>query len=426
MKHCLALVVSLGTLPVLVSAPAHAQEAGDVTVRIAASRTKLVDEGEIRVNGIVDPTAGYRTREAYHATLSGTYFPIDGVGIDASITSPLTTNNIPAGSLAGTPNLGDDEFVLLTLGARFQPLDGPFSPYVAGGIQAQITTQERDGLAVGLDIANAHGPYVEGGLEFDVSPRWGVFASVRKAWYHTEATGLLPTDATYTNFLNVDARANLDPVTIQVGLLTRFGSPDSETGPALGRDDTRWTIRAGLTSLRLADQIDLSVGGAPFPGAGLSTFEHATPTVQIGYFLTDNIALNATLGLPPTVAVYGGGTIGALPKLGEVTYGPTALTVQFHPLRHGRIRPYVGAGVSYMIVFDTEDGAFQDLEVTNDFGLAFEAGTDFMITDRWGLFVDVKHALLRPTATGTFMGAPVVGETRLDPWAYSAGITFHF
>ena len=426
MKHCLALVVSLGTLPVLTAAPAHAQEAGDVTVRIAASRTKLVDEGEIRVNGVVDPSAGYRTREAYHATLSGTYFPIDGVGIDASITSPLTTNNIPAGSLAGTPNLGDDEFVLLTLGARFQPLDGPFSPYVAGGIQAQITTQERDGLAVGLDIANAHGPYVEGGVEFDVSPRWGVFASVRKAWYHTEATGLLPTDATYTNFLNVDARANLDPVTIQVGLLTRFGSPDSETGPALGSDDTRWTIRAGLTSLRLADQIDLSVGGAPFPGAGLSTFEHATPTVQIGYFLTDNIALNATLGLPPTVAVYGGGTIGALPKLGEVTYGPTALTVQFHPLRHGRIRPYVGAGVSYMIVFDTEDGAFQDLEVSNDFGLAFEAGTDFMITDRWGLFVDVKHALLRPTATGTFMGAPVVGETRLDPWAYSAGITFHF
>ncbi len=426
MKHCLALVVSLGTLPVLVSAPAHAQEAGDVTVRIAASRTKLVDEGEIRVNGIVDPSAGYRTREAYHATLSGTYFPIDGVGIDASITSPLTTNNIPAGSLAGTPNLGDDEFVLLTLGGRFQPLDGPFSPYVAGGIQAQITTQERDGLAVGLDIANAHGPYVEGGVEFDVSPRWGVFASVRKAWYHTEATGLLPTDATYTTFLDVDARADLDPVTIQVGLLTRFGSPDSETGPALRRDDTRWTIRAGLTSLRLADQIDLSVGGAPFPGAGLSTFEHATPTVQIGYFLTDNIALNATLGIPPTVAVYGGGTIGALPKLGEVTYGPTALTVQFHPLRDGRIRPYVGAGVSYMIVFDTEDGAFQDLEVTNDFGLAFEAGTDFMITDRWGLFVDVKHALLRPTATGTFMGAPVVGETRLDPWAYSAGITFHF
>ncbi|HEY0325100.1 MAG TPA: OmpW family outer membrane protein [Allosphingosinicella sp.] len=426
MKFRFAVIASVSALAIIAPVAAQAQDAGDVTVRIGASRTKLVDEGEIRVNGVVDPTAGYSTRETYHGTFSASYFPIDGFGIDASISSPATTNNIPAGSLAGTPNLGDDEFILLTLGGRFQPLDGPFSPYVAGGVQAQITSQERDGLAVGLDIANAHGPYVEGGVEFDVSPRWGVFASVRQAWYHTAASGLLPTDATYTSFLNVDARADLDPLTIQVGLLTRFGSPDSETGPAIGRDTSRWAIRAGLTSLRLADQVDLSVGGAPFPGAGLSTFEHATPTVQIGYFFADNFALNATLGFPPTIDVFGGGTIGALPKLGEVTYGPTCLTVQFHPIRHGRIRPFVGAGISYMIVFGTEDGAFQDLEVENDFGFAFEAGSDFMITERFGLFVDVKHALLRPTATGTFNGLAVVGETRLDPWAFSAGAVFRF
>ncbi|MDB5667474.1 MAG: hypothetical protein JWL74_424 [Alphaproteobacteria bacterium] len=426
MKHCIALVVSLGAAPLLTSVPALAQDAGGVTVRVAASRTKLVDGGEIRVNGVADPTAGYSTREAYHGTFSASYFPIDDFGIDFSISSPATTNNVPAGSLAGTPNLGDDEFILVTVGGRVQPFDGPLSPYVSGGLQVQLTTQERDGLGVNLNIPNAHGPYVEGGVEFDMSPRWGLFASVRKAWYHTEASGLLPTDATYTNFAQVNATAELDPLTIQVGLLTRFGNPDSDTGPTIGRDNSRWAIRAGLTSLRLADKIDLSVGGAPFPGAGLSTFEHATPTVQIGYFLTDNIALNATLGIPPTVAVYGGGTIGALPQLGEVTYGPTALTVQFHPIRHGRIRPYVGAGISYMIVFGTEDGAFENLEVGNDFGFAFEAGTDFMITDRWGLFVDVKHALLRPTTTGTFMGAPVVGQTRLDPWAFSGGVTFRF
>ena len=94
-----------------------------------------------------------------------------------------------------------------------------------------------------------------------------------------------------------------------------------------------------------------------------------------------------------------------------MTYGPTALTVQFHPIRHGRIRPYVGAGISYMIVFDTEDGAFQNLEVENDLAPAFEAGVDFMITSRFGLFVDVKKALLRPTSTGTFNGMAVVGET---------------
>ena len=420
-------VIAFGSvLAITAPATAQAQDAGDLTIRLGASRTKLVDEGEIRVNGVTDPAAGYETRDTFHGTLSTTYFPINSFGIDASISSPATTNNIPAGNLAGTPNLGDDEFILLTLGGRFQPFDGPVSPYVGGGIQAQITTQERDGLAVGLDIANAHGPYVEGGVEFDLSPRWGVFASVRKAWYHTAASGLLPTDPSYTNFLQVDARADLDPLSIQVGVLTRFGRPDGETGPAIGRDTSRWTIRAGLTSLRLADQVDLSVGGAPFPGAGLSTFEHATPTVQIGYFFARNIAVNATLGIPPTIDVYGGGTIGALPKLGEVTYGPTTLTLQYHPIRTGRIRPFIGAGLAYMIVFDTEDGAFQNLEVENDLSFAFEAGVEFMITSRFGLSADVKHALLRPTATGTFNGLPVVGQTRLDPLAFSLGASFHF
>ncbi len=185
-------------------------------------------------------------------------------------------------------------------------------------------------------------------------------------------------------------------------------------------------IRAGFTTLTLADRIDLSVGGAPYPGADLSTFEHHTPTVQIGHFLTHHIALNACLGFPPTIDVYGGGTIGALPKLGRVTYGPTALTLQYHPLREGRIRPYVGAGLSYMIVFGTKDGAFQNLDVSNDLGWAFEVGTDFMINSRWGMFVEAKKALLRPTSTGTFNGLPVRGETRLDPWAFTGGVVARF
>jgi outer membrane protein W len=425
MMHKLAFGLAVSAFAFGSAAPALAQEAGDIVLRAAVSRTKLIDGGEISVNGVVDPTADYTTRPTYHTTLSGTWFPIDSFGIDASISTPGTTNNVPAGSLAGTPNLGDDEFILATLGARFQPLRGVVSPYVAGGVQLQITTQERDGLGVNLNIPNAHGPYVEAGVELNLNPRWGLFFAARKAWYHTNASGLLPTDATFTNFLQVNARAELDPLTLMAGVTTHFGRA-SEAAGEIAPDNTRWTVRGGLTSLRLADKIDLSVAGAPFPGAGLSTFEHYTPTVQIGFFLTPHVALNATLGFPPTISVYGAGSIGALPRLGKVTYGPTAFTVQYHPLRHGRIRPYVGAGISYMFVFGTEDGAFQNLEVENDFGYAVEVGSDFMVSDRWGLFFDIKHALLRSTATGTFNGLPVVGETRLDPWAFTGGVALHF
>jgi len=427
MKKIFTAGASLCALSVLAAQPAYSQDAGDVTVRAAASRTKLVDNGEIRVNGVVDPTAGYETRDTYHGTVSVTYFPIDSVGIDGSIATPATTDNLPAGSLAGTPNLGDDEFVLATLGVRLQPLRGRFSPYVAGGIQFHLTTQERDGLGVNLNIPSTSGPYVEGGVEFNLTPRFGVFVSARKAWYHTNASGLLPLDATFTTFAQVDAKAELDPLTIQAGGLVRFGhAAQADSLALIGPDFSRWTIRGGVTSLSLADRVDLNVGGAPFAGAALSTYEHATPTVQVGYFLLPNVALNATLGVPPTIDVHGGGSIGALPTLGRVTYGPMALTAQFHPLRSGRIRPWLGAGLSYMIVFGTDDGAFQNLEVGNDLGFAFEAGSDFMISQRWSLFAEVKKALLRPVTTGTFNGLPVVGQTRLDPWAFTIGGAVRF
>lgn len=427
MKYKAVTLVGACLAGLIPSAPASAQEAGDGFVRVAAARTKLVDKGQIKVNGVVDPGADYRTRSTFHGVLTGGYYLIDHVAVEASISTPATTNNIPAGSLAGTPNLGDDEFTMVTVGASLHPFKGMVSPYVGGGYVRHFTTQERDALAVGLNVPNAGGPYVQAGVDVAISPRWGVFAEARKAWYHADATGQLPLDATYTKFAAVDAKAELDPLTLQLGLTARFGNGARQAaGEPISTDTTKWTIRAGLTNLSLADKVDLSVGGAPYPGAGLSTFEHHTVSVQIGRFLTPNIAVNATLGFPPSIDVFGAGSIGALPKLGEVTYGPCVLTVQYHPTRSGRIRPYVGVGGSYMLVFGTKDGAFQKLRVNDDLAFAFEAGTDIMVTNRMAVFADVKKALLRPKAFGTFQGAVVEGQTRLDPWAFSGGLAFHF
>lgn len=421
-----AIITVAGVLASIAATSAMAQDAGETYVKVAASRTKLVDKGEVRTNGVLDPAAGYSTRAATHGTVTIGHYITNHVAVEGSISTPLTTNNNPAGSLAGLPNLGDDEFVLATFGLSLRPIKGPVQPYVGGGVQFQFTTQQRDGLANGLNIANTKGLYVNGGFEFDLSDRFGVFVDVRKAFYHTTGTGLLAGN-------QVNAKAVLDPLTISVGGVAHFGRGSGATEP-LARDTTKWTVRAGLSSLRLADAVDLNVGGAPFAGAGLSTFEHATPTVQIGRFLTDHIAVNATLGLPPHINIYGGGTIGVLPdgkggftgKLGEITYGPTALTLQYHFTRQGRIRPYVGVGASYMITFATKDGAFGNLKVGDDLAPAFEAGTDIMVANKLGLFIDVKKALLRPTAYGTFQGNTVVGKTRLDPWVFSGGVAFHF
>ena len=217
------------------------------------------------VNGVVDPTADYTTRPPTRHAF-GTYFPIDDFGIDLSISTPATTDNLPAGSLLGTPNLGDDEFRLATVGARFQPLPARLAYVPAASSSSHH--QERDGLGVNLDIPNSHGPYVEGGVEFNITPRWGVFVAARKAWYHTNASGLLPLDATFTNFAQVNAEAELDPLTLMAGVTTHFGPRARAAGPQIGPDTSRLMIRAGITTLTLADRMDLTVAGAPFPGAG--------------------------------------------------------------------------------------------------------------------------------------------------------------
>lgn len=422
------VLASLMVAAAFAPSAAMAQEKGDAFVRISAARSKLVDKGETYVNGVLDPTSGYTTRSLVHSVLTLGYFPIDNFAIEGSISSPMTTDNTPAGSLAGTPNLGDDRFMNATLGVSYHPLKGAVRPFVGGGYIRHQTTQTRDGLAVGLNVPSTNGVYASAGVEVDVGGGFALFASGQKAWYSTNATGRLPLDATYTSFADVRGHAVLNPVTVQVGVAAKFGkAAAAKHGQNLSLpDQSKWIIKAGMTNLSLANEVELTVGGAKYAGTGLTTRAHPTPSLQVARFLTDNFAVNLTLGFPPQIAIYGAGSIGALPKLGDVRYGPTALTLQYHPFRKGVVRPYLGLGASYMIVFGAKDGAFQNLKVNNDLGLAFEAGTEIMVREKLGLFVDVKKALLRPKTTGNFGGAPVVGQTRLDPWGLTVGGAVHF
>jgi outer membrane protein len=197
--------------------------------------------------------------------------------------------------------------------------------------------------------------------------------------------------------------------------------------PASAQDgEPKWFARAGVTGLDLADKLQLEFAGSPVPGADLSTKTHFTPTVQVGRFIGRNFAISFTGGIPPHIDIQGKGALEPFGKLAETTYGPATLTVQYRPLRTGTFQPYVGAGAAYMLIFDTTDGAFNDVEIDNDLSPALEAGTDIMFNDRYGIFVEGKKAFLRTETRGTFGGAPVVGQVKLDPWAFSAGAVIRF
>lgn len=418
-RHSAGMILG-AMLVVTPAAPVMAQEAGDTFVRIAAGRSKLADKGEVQMAGVVVPGADYTTRETYHNTLGLGYFITDHIALEGSITSPVTTDNTPAGTISMFPNLADDEFILATFGASLHPFKGPVSPYVGGGIQTMQVTRKRDRLANGFNAENAYGPYALAGLDVALTKRFGLYVEGRKAFYHTIATGSVAG-------FPLRAKAELDPFTINVGFKAKLGASTSSgkgAEDAITTDTSNWVFRLGFTSLTLANKIDLSSAG--IDGAQLSTFEHHSVTAQLGYYITPNVAINATVGVPPTIDIFGASSIGGAGKLGRITYGPTSLTLQYHPTRSGRVRPYVGAGISYMFIFDEKDGAFQNLKVDEDLGFALEAGSELMVTNRTGLFIEAKKAFLRPKSYGSFGGVDMEGKTKLDPWVFSGGVSFHF
>lgn len=209
-------------------------------------------------------------------------------------------------------------------------------------------------------------------------------------------------------------------------LLLAAGALWAAPASAQSGEDRKWFVKPGITLLSLADKIELSVGGTIVPNADANTKTHYTPTVQFGRFIGRNFAISGIVGVPPHIDVQGTKALEPFGKLAEATYGPTGATLQYHPLPNGTIRPFIGAGVAYLLIFSTDDGAFSDVEVDDDIGPVIEAGADIMFNDRVGMFLDVKKAFLRTEARGTFGGAPVVSDFKLDPLVVTAGAVLRF
>lgn len=200
------------------------------------------------------------------------------------------------------------------------------------------------------------------------------------------------------------------------------GAQDA-TPPA---EDAPWLLRFGMANIQNSSKANLNVGGQPVPGAALHFDQIYTPMVEIGYRFADDFAAVATLGFPPTISASGAGTIAGYGKLEGTTWGPTAFTVQYQPFHDGILRPYVGAGVSYMIIFSTHAAAVQNPGLSNDLAPALEAGTEIALSGQYGLFVEAKKAFLTSKATGTIGGFPLTGTADLSPWVFSAGLGLHF
>lgn len=192
-----------------------------------------------------------------------------------------------------------------------------------------------------------------------------------------------------------------------------------------------WLVR--LRGIVVAPTEDTS-GIMPDLTAGSVEVDNAVvPELDFTYFLTDNIGAELILATSPH-GINGTGAIEGLGEVADVMVLPPTLTLQYHFMPNGAFRPYLGVGVNYTIFYsedasdslvDALNGA-TDVDLDDSFGVAFQAGVDVPINDRWFINADVKYIQIDTDATLTTGDTVRTIEVDLDPIVAGVGVGFRF
>ena len=84
-------------------------------------------------------------------------------------------------------------------------------------------------------------------------------------------------------------------------------------------------------------------------------------------------------------------------KLGTFKHLPPCVLFGYRFNPGGSLRPYVGAGVNFTLIWDNSlSVAGVPLHLDNySLGFAAQAGVDWRLDDNWSLNFDLKHAAIR-------------------------------
>lgn len=157
------------------------------------------------------------------------------------------------------------------------------------------------------------------------------------------------------------------------------------------------------------------------------------PTVAAEYFVSPRVSIE-TICCVTQHDVRGSGALKGAALVDNAEVIPATVTVKYHFPIEGGVKPYVGAGPAYFMVFGEGVGASAKtlgatkVGLSSEFGAALQAGVDIPLRDKaMGLSLDVKRYFVDTTAR-FHAGSQLVLETehKLNPWVASAGVTWRF
>lgn len=200
----------------LAASPALAQS-HDWFVHVGPGRLDLVDGAEVRAGGAVVPGAGISTEAQYTGIVEIGRFIAPDIAMSLTLGGPPLVEIDGAGSLEGLGRLADVRYGPSGLTAQWHPLRqrGRFSPYVGAGLTYMHIFSTRDAALTDVEVDDDIGPLIQGGVEYYIGERVGIFADVKKGWLRTRTTGSLAGTP-------IEADVKLDPFVMNAGVAFRF------------------------------------------------------------------------------------------------------------------------------------------------------------------------------------------------------------
>jgi outer membrane protein len=185
---------------------------------------------------------------------------------------------------------------------------------------------------------------------------------------------------------------------------------------------TPWLIRMRIIGV-LPDDDSTTISGI----GGKATVDNSiTGDLDFSYFFTENIATELTLALGQHNVEAKNTALGDV-DLGDVWLLPPTLTLQYHILPNSMIRPYLGAGVNYTVLFAENKGVtVDDVDYDNAFGWALQAGCDIAINENFAINLDVKKIFLDTDVDVSALGQSLKTDVDIDPWLVGIGIAYRF
>lgn len=197
-------------------------------------------------------------------------------------------------------------------------------------------------------------------------------------------------------------------------------------------------LRVGVASVQPNDSSsELALDGSGISGSEAGVKSNEQLGITFTYMLSSDWGVEVLAATPfkhdiiANTGALGLGTVNA----GSTKHLPPTFSLQYYPMdAASNIQPYVGIGVNYTKFF-SEDVASDlegvlgngSLKLDDSIGLAFEAGIDYAINDKWQLNASVWYADIDTEATFKFDGGNTLKtDVSIDPLVSMISLSYRF